>query len=91
VRDDDATSAMINRIRNAMFRTTRFRTGYDDREVDTYLDQAIARLEQGQPPVPPTGFSTTRWRPGYVPADVDALVSEITGFSAIRSRTDDSA
>jgi DivIVA domain-containing protein len=78
---DDATETMISRIRNARFRTTRFRSGYNERDVDTYLDEVISRLELGQPPVPPTGFSLTRMVPGYVLDDVDALVDEITGFS----------
>jgi DivIVA domain-containing protein len=77
----DATEAMIIRIRNARFRTTRFRLGYSEREVDNYLDEVISRLELGQPPVPPTGFSVARLVPGYVLEDVDALLDEITGFS----------
>jgi DivIVA domain-containing protein len=80
--NDDASEAMIIRIRNARFRTTRFRSGYNEREVDTYLDEVISRLELGQPPVPPTGFSVTRMVPGYVLDDVDTLVDEITGFSS---------
>jgi DivIVA domain-containing protein len=81
VTDDDPAAAMINRIRNARFRTTRIRPGYDDREVDTYLDEAISLLAAGQPPVPPAGFSANRRKPGYVRDDVDALIAEITAFS----------
>jgi DivIVA domain-containing protein len=29
---------MISRIKNAQFRTTRLRAGYDERKVDDFLD-----------------------------------------------------
>lgn len=76
--DDQATTeAVIARIRDARFRTTRW-DGYDEREVDTFLEEMIARLNrgesagQGAAPV----FASTRLRPGYRKADVDALLRE---------------
>jgi len=36
------------RIRNARFRTTRW-DGYDEREVDNFLDDAVQALRRGQP------------------------------------------
>lgn len=77
--DDQATTqAMISRIRDARFRTTRW-GGYDDREVDTFLAEMIARLDRdesvgrGAAPV----FTSTRLRPGYRKADVDAFLEEL--------------
>lgn len=76
--DQFATQAAIERIRDAKFRTTRW-DGYDEREVDTFLDEMIARLDRGESagggmaPV----FTSTRLRPGYRKADVDALLREL--------------
>ena len=53
--------------------------GYDDVEVDDFLDELVARLGRGEPasrgaaPV----FSRTRFRPGYRKADVDALLQSL--------------
>jgi DivIVA domain-containing protein len=65
------------------FSTTRLRPGYDEIEVDTFLDAVRDTfLGQGNPPV--TGndvknvlFSTTRLRPGYDEEEVDAFLDEI--------------
>jgi len=78
-------AAMISRIRSAKFRTVRFRPGYDDREVDEFLDRLIAALS-GQGPLDPAlvrdrSFSLTRWRPGYVQADVQALLDDVQRFA----------
>jgi DivIVA domain-containing protein len=67
---------VIARITDAQFRTTR-REGYDEREVDDFLDDVIQALRRGQRAGPPSGFTTVRLRPGYNKQDVDALVSEI--------------
>ena len=73
---DSGTEAMIARITNAQFRTTR-KDGYDERAVDDFLDGAIQALRLGDPPAPPSGFATARLRPGYNKQDVDAFMSEI--------------
>lgn len=76
------TNAIIDRIRNAMFRTTRLGTGYDEEQVDTFLDRAIETLRSGYSPnVRGARFTTTRLRPGYVRADVDGLLQEIASFT----------
>jgi DivIVA domain-containing protein len=77
--DDQATAeATITRIRDARFRTTRW-DGYDEREVDTFLEAMIARLNRGEPASPGAApaFTSTRLRPGYRKADVDALLEEL--------------
>lgn len=69
-------------IRDQRFPTTRLTTGYDEQEVDDFLDGAEAALEAllgGRPDRAPitsrdveqVRFATTRARPGYDPARVD--------------------
>jgi DivIVA domain-containing protein len=41
--DQTTAEAAIARIRDAKFRTTRL-GGYDDREVDDFLDEMVAQL-----------------------------------------------
>ncbi|MUL40349.1 DivIVA domain-containing protein [Streptomonospora sp. PA3] len=72
-------------IRNQQFSTTRLTTGYNEEEVDAFLDSAEATLEalmhgrrENAPltaaAVDRVKFSTTRARPGYDPAQVDAFL-----------------
>ena len=72
---------LIDRIRNAQFRTTRLAPGYDEREVDDLLDRVVGILCASTRPDPNelsnARFSTTRLRPGYVQEDVDRLLGEI--------------
>ena len=79
---DAATAGLIERIGNARFGTTRFSAGYDEEEVDTFLDNVVAVL--GQAGRPDQGelsnphFTTVRLRPGYAREDVDRLLREIS-------------
>jgi DivIVA domain-containing protein len=76
------SDAMIDRIRNAKFRTTRLNPGYDEEQVDAFLDLAIEALSNGHSPnVRGARFGTTRLRPGYVREDVDSLLHEIARFT----------
>jgi DivIVA domain-containing protein len=76
--------AMFDRIRNATFRTTRLRPGYDEDEVDAFLDYILETLRRGQRPyklqVRCVEFSTTRLRPGYEMEDVDNLLNWIERY-----------
>jgi DivIVA domain-containing protein len=80
---DTATADLIERIRNATFDTTRFSAGYDEEEVDAFLDKFVAVLGQaGQPDhreLSSPQFTTVRLRPGYAREDVDRLLREISG------------
>ncbi len=69
-------------IRDQRFATTRLTTGYNEQEVDEFLDRAeytLGVLIQGRPDratltsseVERVQFATTRARPGYDPAQVD--------------------
>jgi DivIVA domain-containing protein len=72
---------LIERIQNAKFRTTRFSPGYDDEEVDNFLDRLVATLRRSDLPVygevRNVEFATTRRRPGYAMKDVDRFLREI--------------
>ena len=77
---------MIEQIKNAKFGTTRLSTGYDEEEVDLFLDKLIAILGQsGRPDQAELGnaqFSATWLRPGYARQDVDSLLREIAQATA---------
>ncbi len=75
-------------VRNKRFATTRLTTGYNEDEVDAFLDSAevtLSALVNGRPDralltaadVERVRFSTTRARPGYDPAQVDAFLDEL--------------
>ncbi|OLT26498.1 cell division protein DivIVA [Nocardiopsis sp. CNR-923] len=72
-------------VREQQFATTRLTTGYNEQEVDDFLDRAeytIDALHQGRPEratltaaeVERVQFATTRARPGYDPAQVDRFL-----------------
>jgi DivIVA domain-containing protein len=73
---------LIERIKNATFGTTRFSAGYDEEEVDAFLDKVVAVLgEAGRPDhgeLSNAQFRTVRLRPGYAREDVDRLLREIS-------------
>ena len=74
---DDQAEAAIARIKGAHFGTTRW-GGYDEREVDDFLDEIVARLSRGEPVEPGSAaFTRAHLRPGYRCADVDALLGEL--------------
>ncbi|MFW5420633.1 DivIVA domain-containing protein [Nocardiopsis sp. CNT-189] len=75
-------------IRGKRFATTRLTTGYNEDEVDDFLDAAEATLDaliKRRPEgvlitaseVERVRFSTTRARPGYDPGQVDAFLDEL--------------
>uniref|UniRef100_UPI00035DA100 DivIVA domain-containing protein n=1 Tax=Nocardiopsis lucentensis TaxID=53441 RepID=UPI00035DA100 len=72
-------------IREQQFATTRLTTGYNEQEVDDFLDRAeftMDVIQQGRPEratltsaeVERVQFATTRARPGYDPAQVDRFL-----------------
>jgi DivIVA domain-containing protein len=79
---DAATTELIDRIRNTTFNTTRLSAGYDEEEVDNFLDKIVAVLRQSGRPdhqdLRNAQFTTVRLRPGYAPQDVDRLLREIS-------------
>jgi len=69
------------------FQPTKFRNGYDQRDVDDFLDRVqatFAGYEQGRPvdPLTPedvvtTRFRATRWREGYDQGEVDDFLDDV--------------
>lgn len=77
---------LIERIKNAQFRTTRLSPGYDEEEVDSFLDRLVAILRESDLPDPGevrnVQFTTRRLRPSYVMEDVDGFLREIAEAAA---------
>ena len=61
-------AGLIERIKNVRFSTTRLAPGYDEEEVDTFLDKLVAVLsedsELDRSELHEVRFSRTRLRPG---------------------------
>ncbi|HEV7934803.1 MAG TPA: DivIVA domain-containing protein [Actinomadura sp.] len=73
---------LIGWIESVQFRGVRIRTGYDVRDVDTFLERVIAGLRGLEPPI--TGrdvreslFRTVRFGPGYDEREVDAFLAQL--------------
>jgi DivIVA domain-containing protein len=80
---------LVGLVRSVQFGTTRLSVGYDEQEVDAFLDEMIVALREDRArasDVKNVVFSITRLRPGYRQTDVDAflerLASEITRVRA---------
>ena len=72
---------LVDRIRISRFGTTR-RGGYDEEEVDEFLDRIIHNLMRGergtlQRLAGEARFTMVRLRPGYRMADVDGLLASV--------------
>jgi DivIVA domain-containing protein len=71
---------LVGLVRNVQFRTTRLTPGYDEQEVDDFLDTTITALREGSARasvVKKSVFATTRMRPGYRQAEVDAFLDRL--------------
>ena len=83
--------ALARKITNAVFTTVRLREGYDMGQVDTFLDDLVAALEDDRPVddlIREARFVPVRLREGYDMAEVDELLARVlsaTGGSASRS------
>ena len=76
-----AVRELVDRIRNSRFGTTR-RGGYDEEEVDQFLDRIMHNLILGQRGTMEqlageARFTTVKLRPAYVMADVDDLLGSV--------------
>jgi DivIVA domain-containing protein len=76
---------MIDRIEHARFSTTLLRPGYDEREVDQFLDKIVQELREELPvnvaKLYTASFTHSRRYPGYVIPDVHALLDEIVQYA----------
>jgi DivIVA domain-containing protein len=71
---------LIGLVRNVQFGTTRLEVGYDEQEVDAFLDKMIVALRENRArpsEVNTAVFATTRMRPGYRQTDVDAFLERL--------------
>ncbi len=76
-----AVRQLVDRIGNSRFATTRW-GGYDEEEVDRFLDRVIHSLMLGERGTleqlaGEARFATSRIRPGYVMTDVDSLLASV--------------
>ena len=77
-------SALADELRAARFRTTQFRTGYDEGAVDDLIDMLVGQLgmevadHEILATVQTSRFRTTTARRGYETADVDALLTRVS-------------
>ena len=83
---DSRAAGLMEQIRSAKFRVTRLGPGYDEEEVDNFLDKVVATLGRGEPLTPAevrgAQFRTTRPRPGYAQQDVDDLLLQIEQYAS---------
>jgi len=71
---------LIGLVRNVQFGTTRLDVGYDEQEVDAFLDKMIVALRENRArpsEVNKSVFATTRMRPGYRQTEVDAFLERL--------------
>jgi DivIVA domain-containing protein len=76
-----AVRKLVDRLKATRFGTTR-RGGYDEEEVDEFLDRITDSLVRGERGTllrlaGEARFTTARMRPGYVMADVDSLLASV--------------
>ena len=87
-------------VLNEQFRATKYTVGYDQREVDHFLDRVIRTLrtyEDGAVPEHPltahhvqsVQFAPTRYREGYDPHDVDTFLDRLSEAFEHREREND--
>ncbi len=77
-------------VLNEQFRATKYNVGYDQQEVDTFIDRAVDTLrkyEQGNIPTEPlltaqkvdsARFTPTKFREGYDQEDVDTFLDRLS-------------
>jgi len=80
-----ARDRMLARLRDPRLETTRVRPGYDQGEVNRFLEYAAAALTGAAPPltaatVRETAFTTTQFRTGYDEEAVDFLLDELIAY-----------
>ncbi|MGH3253844.1 MAG: DivIVA domain-containing protein [Streptosporangiaceae bacterium] len=78
---DAHAASLIERIENVKFSTVRLVHGYDEAEVDAFLDRLVACLSEDgrvdRSELRDTHFSRTLLRPGYAMPDVDTFIEEV--------------
>jgi DivIVA domain-containing protein len=84
----DGHGAMIARIENARFTIVSSRAGYDEEQVDKFLDLVLEILRGSGSLAPElvrdARFTVVRERPSYAQDEVDALLGEIEQYAGGR-------
>ena len=75
---------LIGWIQSVRFSGSRFRTGYDPRDVDAFLDRVVAGLRGAAAPltardIRESAFRTVRFGRGYDEAEVDRFLVQLAG------------
>ncbi|WP_353950921.1 DivIVA domain-containing protein [Knoellia sp. S7-12] len=76
-------ATLAETVRNAVFRSTQFRAGYDEGAVDDLLDELVRAVENGSSGTEVAAIAssaklpTTSMRRGYDTADVDEFLGEV--------------
>jgi DivIVA domain-containing protein len=85
-RPDSRAAGLMEQLRSTKFRVTRLGPGYDEEDVDDFLDEVVATLGRGEPLTPAevrgVQFRTTRVLPGYAQQDVDDLLAQIERYAS---------
>jgi DivIVA domain-containing protein len=74
------TDRLIGLVRNVTFPVSRIHEGYDEREVDAFLDSVIVALRENRARATEmrgAKFAITRMRTGYRQADVDLFLERL--------------
>jgi DivIVA domain-containing protein len=84
------TDRLVGLVRNVTFPVTRVREGYNEQQVDAFLDTVIVALRANRArasELRSARFSTTRMRTGYRQADVDAFLERLASeIDRLRSK-----
>ena len=88
-----ADQTLAARLRAATFTPVRLRDGYDQSDVDDFLDQLAADLESPSPQlgtasIAAARFAVVRMTEGYAMDEVDALMDEIVTHLTLQGRRD---
>ncbi len=74
---------LVEKLLNALFVSTHFRAGYDEAEVDTFIDEIVRRVRSDEDPsrvvadIQAQGFSVVSMRRGYEMREVDTFLEEV--------------
>jgi DivIVA domain-containing protein len=82
--EPEGLAALISRIPGVKFRRAWWGKGYDEKEVDDFLDRTMAQLREGKHLNPAAlrnaAFTVTWLRPGYRASEVDDLLAELARY-----------
>jgi DivIVA domain-containing protein len=82
--EPESLSALISRINGIKFHRAWWGKGYDQREVDDFLDRTVTQLREGKHPNPSTlrnaAFTVTWLSPGYSASEVSDLLDELARY-----------